>query len=50
MVETREEVERREQAVHECHRELDTISTLARNSGIDLPEWTRKEQDHGRTR
>ncbi len=50
VVETREEIERREQAVLECQRELDAISTLARSYGIDLPEWTGKEQDHERSR
>lgn len=45
VVETRAEVERREQVVLECRHELDAISLLARNSGIRLPDTTSKERN-----
>lgn len=46
IVETREEIERREQALLECQRELDKIRIAARLAGITPPEQTNKEQHH----
>lgn len=45
VVEAREEIERRERTLLECWRQLDAIRSVARNSGVGLPEWVCKEQN-----
>lgn len=46
VVEAREEMERREQALLACQHDLDAIGLIARSSGVKLPEWTSKEHDN----
>lgn len=45
VVEAREEIERRERTLLECRRQLDAIRSVARNSGVGLPEWICKERN-----